>query len=248
VALGFNPTDVFRPRTLVGQASLDPSVLSRNRLGTLMLRAQAIGERGAVSIVYAPKLFAPSAITADPIGVDPRFEATNAAHRVLVSAGGNAGDVSVQGIAYFEPRRSKVGLALTRPVGASVVAQVPTEDRTSREQSIQRGQLKSGEAYRDLQQAQYESKLAEQDFLNAQDAQKAAQKQADESKRQLDAHRLGGRARAVRNALPAARTAHADDFALRLFFDRRLGHHDHGPRIGLMLRAQADGPNAKYQQ
>ncbi|MFL5307627.1 MAG: hypothetical protein ACJ8F1_20575 [Polyangia bacterium] len=124
VALGFNPTDVFRPRTLVGQASLDPSVLSRNRLGTLMLRAQAIGERGAVSIVYAPMLFEPSAVTADRSGVNPRFDATNAAHRVLASAGGNAGDVSVQGMAYFEPHRSKVGLALTRPVGPSVVAYV----------------------------------------------------------------------------------------------------------------------------
>jgi biopolymer transport protein ExbB/TolQ len=72
-------------------------------------------------------------------------------------------------------------------LAGTAIAQVPTEDRTSREQSIQRGQLKSGAAYRDLQQAQYESKLAEQDFLNAQDAQKAAQKQADEAKRQLDA-------------------------------------------------------------
>lgn len=122
VALGFNPIDVFRPRTLVGQASLDPSVLSRNRLGTLMLRAQAIGARGAVSLLYAPKLFAPSPITVDAAGVDPRFEATNAAHRVLVSASGNAGDVSVQAIAYLEPRRSRVGLALTRPFGSSVVA------------------------------------------------------------------------------------------------------------------------------
>ena len=41
-ALGFNPTDFFRPRTLVGQASLDPSVLSRNRLGTVMRRRRMI--------------------------------------------------------------------------------------------------------------------------------------------------------------------------------------------------------------
>lgn len=122
VALGFNPTDVFRPRTLVGQASLDPSVLSRNRLGTAMVRAQAIGERGAVSLIYAPKLFEPSPIGRNPAGVDPRLDATNAAHRVLASASGNAGDLSVQGLVYLERRRSKVGLALTRPLGASVVA------------------------------------------------------------------------------------------------------------------------------
>src|SRR6201999_1263826 len=41
-ALGFNPTDFFKMRSLVGQASLDPSVLRQNRLGTLMVRAQTI--------------------------------------------------------------------------------------------------------------------------------------------------------------------------------------------------------------
>jgi hypothetical protein len=126
VALGFNPTDFFRPRTLVGQASLDPSVLSRNRLGTLMLRAQVIGELGALSLLYAPKLFDPPAtggVTAgDTLGIDPRGGATNAAHRALASASGNAGDLSVQAMVYLEQRRSKLGLALTRPLGASVVA------------------------------------------------------------------------------------------------------------------------------
>ncbi len=124
VALGFNPTDVFRPRTLVGQASLDPSVLSRNRLGTLMVRAQAIGQAGAVTLAYAPKLFPPSPVGADAVGVDPRFDATNAAHRVLATASGNAGDLSLQALAYVERGRSRVGLAATRPLGASVVAYV----------------------------------------------------------------------------------------------------------------------------
>jgi hypothetical protein len=35
-ALGVNPTDFFKSRTLVGQASLDPSASRQNRLGTLM--------------------------------------------------------------------------------------------------------------------------------------------------------------------------------------------------------------------
>lgn len=66
-------------------------------------------------------------------------------------------------------------------------AQAPVEDLTNREQAIQRSQARTGAAYRDLQQAKYESKLAEQDFLNAQDAEKAARKQADDAKQQLDA-------------------------------------------------------------
>jgi len=41
-ALGFNPTDFLKTRTLVGQASLDPSAARQNRLGTAMVRGQKI--------------------------------------------------------------------------------------------------------------------------------------------------------------------------------------------------------------
>lgn len=121
-ALGFNPTDFFRPRTLVGQASLDPSVLSRNRLGTVMLRAQAIWDGGSVSALYAPRLFAPSAIKSDLLGIDPRLDATNAADRGLAKITWNLGDTSAQALLYLESHRSKVGFDLTRPLGQSVIA------------------------------------------------------------------------------------------------------------------------------
>lgn len=121
-ALGYNPTDFFRPRTLVGQASLDPSVLSRNRLGTVMVRAQAIWEGGSVSALYAPKLFAPSAIKPDVSGIDPRLDATNAAHRGLAKVAWNFSDTSAQALLYLESRRSKLGFDLTRPLGQSVIA------------------------------------------------------------------------------------------------------------------------------
>jgi len=104
--------------------------------------------------------------------------------------------------------------ALCGCLGGAAIAQAPTEDRTSREQSIQRGQIRSGAAYRDLQQAQYESKLAEQDVLNAQDAQQAAQKQADELKRQLDA---------AKKALEAAKLKEAQ---ARKRYDDALGAVD----------------------
>src|SRR5262249_35323755 len=80
-ALGYNPTDFFRPRTLVGQSSLDPSVLRSNRLGVAMVRAQVLWDGGSASVAYAPKLAEPSAIGDSSLGVDPRFDATNAAHR-----------------------------------------------------------------------------------------------------------------------------------------------------------------------
>ena len=99
-------------------------------------------------------------------------------------------------------------------LAGTAVAQAPTEDRTSREQSIQRSQLKSGAAYRDLQQAQYESRLAEQDVLNAQDAHNAAQKQAEGLKRQLDA---------AKKALDAAKSKEAQ---ARKRYDEALGSVD----------------------
>jgi chromosome segregation ATPase len=71
-------------------------------------------------------------------------------------------------------------------LSASVAAaQAPVQDR-AREQAIQSGQQRAGMAYNNLQQAQREAKLAEQEFLNTQEAQRAAQKHAEEMKRQLD--------------------------------------------------------------
>jgi len=78
-----------------------------------------------------------------------------------------------------------IGLVLLLTAGAAA-AQAPVQDRTSREQAIQSGQQRAGRAYSNMQQAQYEAKLAEQDFLNAQEAQLAAQKRAEEMKQQLD--------------------------------------------------------------
>lgn len=66
-------------------------------------------------------------------------------------------------------------------------AQAPAPDAAAREQAIQRSQVAAGAAYRELEQAQYEKKLAEQDVLNGQDAYDTAQQQAAERKRQLDA-------------------------------------------------------------
>jgi hypothetical protein len=40
LALGFNPTDFFRTRTVVEPLSVDPSVLREDRLGTLALHGQ----------------------------------------------------------------------------------------------------------------------------------------------------------------------------------------------------------------
>ena len=122
-ALGWNPTDFFKTRTLVGQASLDPSAIRQNRLGTLMARAQKIWKGGSASLVYAPRVQSPSPIArGDRLGVDPSFDATNAAHRAAAVLGLDLGDFSAQVLGYFEQHRSKLGVNLTRPIGDAVIA------------------------------------------------------------------------------------------------------------------------------
>lgn len=95
-------------------------------------------------------------------------------------------------------------------LAAAAAAQAPVEERKTREQAVQRSQQSAGAAYRDLQQASHEARLAEQDFLNAQDAQRAAQKQADESKRQMDA------------AKKSLDTARAKEAQARLRYEKAL--------------------------
>ena len=83
----------------------------------------------------------------------------------------------------------------------------PVEDAARpQDPAAQRGQYRAGQAYRELQQAQYEAKLAGQDVLNAEEAYRRAQTQAEELKRQLEAARKALAAAQAKEA--AARQAY----------------------------------------
>jgi hypothetical protein len=56
VATGYNPTDYFRTGALRSIVSLDPASLRENRLGSAMVRGQALWESGSVTGIYSPKL------------------------------------------------------------------------------------------------------------------------------------------------------------------------------------------------
>ncbi len=62
VALGFNPTDFFRPRTVIEPLTADPSVLREDRLGVLMLTGQWLWSFGSITVAYAPKVTRPTPI------------------------------------------------------------------------------------------------------------------------------------------------------------------------------------------
>jgi septal ring factor EnvC (AmiA/AmiB activator) len=104
--------------------------------------------------------------------------------------------------------------ALLCVLAAAAAAQAqkpaPVEDARGGEAALLQGQHRAGIAYRELQQARYESKLAEQDVLNAEEAWRAAQKHADELRRQLDV---------ARKALQTARSREA---AARAAYDKEV--------------------------
>lgn len=56
VALGYNPTDIFRAGALRSVVSLDPASLRENRLGSAMLRGQTLWSSGSLTALYAPRL------------------------------------------------------------------------------------------------------------------------------------------------------------------------------------------------
>ena len=123
VALGFNPTDFMKARTLVGQSSLDPSVIRENRLGTLIVRFETMFGSGAASLAFAPKVESPPPLSErHPLGIDPRLGATNGVNRALATVSLHLLDLSPELIGYLEPHRQKVGLNLSHPVGSAIVA------------------------------------------------------------------------------------------------------------------------------
>ena len=123
VALGFNPTDFFKTRTQIDQASLDPSVIREDRLGTVMLRGQQIWSGGAASIAFAPKLYRPTAIpTGLQSGFDPRIDRTNAADRFLISASYDFAEISPQALVYREGTQTRIGFDVSAQISQSIVA------------------------------------------------------------------------------------------------------------------------------
>jgi hypothetical protein len=125
VALGFNPTDFFRPRTVIEALTADPSVLREDRLGTLMLTGQALWSHGSITVAYAPKVTAPTAIynILDEKSFDPGLDRTNADDHFLLKTSLNLADQFNPELLYYHSgNRSQFGTNLTTPVGRDTVA------------------------------------------------------------------------------------------------------------------------------
>ena len=123
VALGFNPTDFFKARAVVDPLTADPGALREDRLGTLMLRGQHVGEGASFSALYAPRVTDPAPIAADPYrGFNPLFSHTNASNRWLLKGGMKIGDMDPEAVIFGQDGQWKIGGNLSRPIGQATVA------------------------------------------------------------------------------------------------------------------------------
>jgi hypothetical protein len=124
VALGFNPTDFFRARTVIDPLTADPSVLREDRLGTLMVSAQSLWRYGSVVLAYAPRVTLPTAIYAprNQPGFDPGLDRTNAQDRFLAKASLNISDAFNPELLFTRAgTRTQIGANLTMPAGHDTV-------------------------------------------------------------------------------------------------------------------------------
>jgi hypothetical protein len=125
VALGYNPTDFFKTRAVVEPLSADPTVLREDRLGTLMVRGQHIGEGGSLTAAFAPRVSSTSAIYTNTNlpSLDPMFDRTNAQNRLLLkSSVDTAGGFSPEVLLYRQGSQTLLGANLTSSVNQNVVA------------------------------------------------------------------------------------------------------------------------------
>jgi hypothetical protein len=120
VAYGYNPTDFLRADAVRSIVSPDPNSLRDNRLGTAMLRTEALWGTGALTAVYAPKF----SDHTSPATFSPDWGATNSDARWLVSLSQKiVSSWQPQLLAFGQRGQSpQFGLNSTASVGQSTVA------------------------------------------------------------------------------------------------------------------------------
>jgi hypothetical protein len=120
VAVGYNPTDWLRENSLRGDAVADPQRLRSSRLGTVLLRGQALWDGGAFSALAAPRL-----ATQPRDGVfEPDFAATNDRDRALLTVSQRWGArLNQQALLYIESERAtQLGLNTSALLSDSITA------------------------------------------------------------------------------------------------------------------------------
>jgi hypothetical protein len=122
-ALGYNPTDFFKSRTMVNIASIDPSALREDRLGSIMVKGQRIWNNGAVTLAFSPRVVTQSPLLiTQHASFDPLFGQTNSDNRFLASLSYNIADLNPQALIFFDNVGTHIGVNISRVMSSSVVA------------------------------------------------------------------------------------------------------------------------------
>lgn len=125
IALGYNPTDYFKARTVSEPLSADPTVLREDRLGTVMLRFQHISRRGSVTLAFAPRLRRQAPIYSNTglSSFDPMPGRTNSENRFLLKSSIELSrDMSPEVSIYHDGHGTRLGLNVSTTLGQSIVA------------------------------------------------------------------------------------------------------------------------------
>jgi hypothetical protein len=119
VAIGYNPTDFFREGSLRSLTTVDPTLIKKNRQGSVMVRSQLLWDAGSLTGLYSPGL---SGGTATP-SVNVDWDATNRRDRsLLIFSHWLTKDLNPQWLLYQEQGGSpQLGLNLTKLVNDGTV-------------------------------------------------------------------------------------------------------------------------------
>lgn len=120
VAIGYNPTDFFRDGALRSPVSVDPTLIKKNRQGSVMLRGQALWEGASLTALYSPAL----SDHPDSSAFDPDWGSTNLRDRgLLIFSKRLSDDFNPQWLLYKDEGASpQFGINLTKLVNDSTVA------------------------------------------------------------------------------------------------------------------------------
>ena len=123
VALGYNPTDFFKARATVNIASIDPSALRENRLGSIMVKGQRIWNNGAVTLAFSPRVESQShLLITRNASFDPLFGRTNSQNRFLASLSCNIADLNPQAHVFIDDAGTHIGVNISRVMSSRIVA------------------------------------------------------------------------------------------------------------------------------
>jgi hypothetical protein len=125
VAVGHNPTDFFRARSVVLPLTADPTILREDRLGTLMTQGQYFWPGGSLTAAFAPRVTRPTAIyrSNNLPSLDPMLDRTNAEGRWLLKGSVQMAEgFSPELLFYHAANRWQIGTNLTTAIGQQTVA------------------------------------------------------------------------------------------------------------------------------